>query len=304
VAPSTQQYHLEDVHRAGGVIGILGELDRAGLLHRQQRTVHSESIGAAIERWDINRDVDDEAKQRYLAGPGGVPSLQAFSQDKRWPDLDLDRAGGCIRDMAHAYSRDGGLAVLYGNLAEDGCIVKTAGVDESILVFRGTARVFESQDAAVEAILDDRISEGDVVLIRYEGPKGGPGMQEMLYPTSYLKSKGLGKACALITDGRFSGGTSGLSIGHCSPEAAEGGNIGLVQEGDVIEIDIPNRKINVVISSDDLLERRRVMEAKGVMAWHPEKRDRVVSQALQAYAATTTSAARGAVRDLSQIKGR
>jgi dihydroxy-acid dehydratase len=304
VAPSTQQYHLEDVHRAGGVIGILGELDRAGLLHRQQRTVHSESIGAAIERWDINRDVDDEVRQRYLAGPGGVPSLQAFSQDKRWPELDLDRADGCIRDLAHAYSRDGGLAVLYGNLAEEGCIVKTAGVDESILVFRGPARIFESQDAAVEAILGDRIKEGDVVLIRYEGPKGGPGMQEMLYPTSYLKSKGLGKACALITDGRFSGGTSGLSIGHCSPEAAEGGNIGLVQEGDVIEIDIPNRKINIVISSDELLERRRLMEAKGLLAWHPEHRDRVVSQALQAYAATTTSAARGAVRDLSQIKGR
>jgi dihydroxy-acid dehydratase len=304
VAPSTQQYHLEDVHRAGGVIGILGELDRAGLLHRQQRTVHSESIGAAIEHWDVNRDVNDEVRQRYLAGPGGVPSLQAFSQDKRWPDLDLDRANGCIRDKQHAYSRDGGLAVLYGNLAEDGCIVKTAGVDESILVFRGPARIYESQDAAVEAILGDQIKEGDVVLIRYEGPKGGPGMQEMLYPTSYLKSKGLGKACALITDGRFSGGTSGLSIGHCSPEAAEGGNIGLVQEGDVIEIDIPNRKINIVISNDDLLERRRVMEAKGLLAWQPEKRDRVVSQALQAYAATTTSAARGAVRDLSQIKGR
>jgi dihydroxy-acid dehydratase len=304
VAPASQQYHLEDVHRAGGVIGILGELDRAGLLHRQQRTVHSETIGAALERWDINRDADDQARQRYLAGPGGVPSLQAFSQDKRWPDLDLDRANGCIRDMAHAYSRDGGLAVLYGNLAQDGCIVKTAGVDESILVFRGPARIFESQDAAVAAILDDQIREGDVVLIRYEGPKGGPGMQEMLYPTSYLKSKGLGKACALITDGRFSGGTSGLSIGHCSPEAAEGGNIGLVQEGDLIEIDIPERKINVVISDNDLLERRRVMEAKGLMAWRPENRDRTVSQALQAYAATTTSAARGAVRDLSQIKGR
>jgi dihydroxy-acid dehydratase len=304
VAPASQQYHLEDVHRAGGVIGILGELDRAGLLHRQQRTVHSETMGAAIERWDINREVDDQARQRYLAGPGGVPSLQAFSQDKRWPDLDLDRANGCIRDMAHAYSRDGGLAVLYGNLAQDGCIVKTAGVDESILVFRGPARIFESQDAAVAAILDDQIREGDVVLIRYEGPKGGPGMQEMLYPTSYLKSKGLGKACALITDGRFSGGTSGLSIGHCSPEAAEGGNIGLVQEGDLIEIDIPERKINVVISDNDLLERRRVMEAKGLMAWRPENRDRTVSQALQAYAATTTSAARGAVRDLSQIKGR
>jgi dihydroxy-acid dehydratase len=304
VAPSTQQYHLEDVHRAGGVIAILGELDRAGLLHRQQHTVHSDSIGHAIEHWDVNRDPDDAVRRRYLAGPGGVPSLEAFSQEKRWPDLDLDRANGCIRDLKHAYSRDGGLAVLFGNLAEDGCIVKTAGVDESILVFRGEARIFESQDAAVEAILDDRIREGDVVLIRYEGPKGGPGMQEMLYPTSYLKSKGLGKACALITDGRFSGGTSGLSIGHCSPEAAEGGNIGLVQEGDMIEIDIPNRKINMVISDNELLERRRVMEAKGLMAWQPEGRERVISQALQAYAATTTSAARGAVRDLSQIKRR
>ncbi len=304
VAPSTQKYHLEDVHRAGGVIAILGELDKAGLIHREQRTVHSTSVGAAIDRWDVNREPDEAARQRFLAGPGGVPSLEAFSQDSRWPDLDLDRSAGCIRDLAHAYSRDGGLAVLYGNLAEDGCIVKTAGVDESILVFRGPARIFESQDSAVTAILEDRIQAGDIVVIRYEGPKGGPGMQEMLYPTSYLKSKGLGKVCALITDGRFSGGTSGLSIGHCSPEAAEGGNIGLVREGDMIEINIPERRIEIAVSNDELLERRRVMEAKGLMAWQPENRDRVVSQALQNYAATTTSAARGAVRDLSQIRRR
>jgi dihydroxy-acid dehydratase len=303
VAPSTQQYHLEDVHRAGGVIGILGELDRAGLLHRDVPTVHSESIGSAIDRWDINSSSDEAAKLRYSAGPGGVPSLEAFSQDKRWPSLDLDRTAGCIRDKANAYSQDGGLAVLYGNLAEDGCIVKTAGVDESILVFSGPARIFESQDAAVEGILGDAIKPGDIVLIRYEGPKGGPGMQEMLYPTTYLKSKGLGKECALVTDGRFSGGTSGLSIGHCSPEAAEGGNIGLIQEGDLIEIDIPNRAINIAVSDEELAQRRAAMEASGDSAWQPVERDRVVSKALQAYAATTTSAARGAVRDLSQLKG-
>jgi dihydroxy-acid dehydratase len=303
VAPSTQQYHLEGVHRAGGVSGILGELDRAGLLHRDVPTVHSESIGSAIDRWDINSSSDEAAKLRYSAGPGGVPSLEAFSQEKRWPSLDLDRTAGCIRDKANAYSQDGGLAVLYGNLAEDGCIVKTAGVDESILVFSGPARIFESQDAAVEGILGDAIKPGDIVLIRYEGPKGGPGMQEMLYPTTYLKSKGLGKECALVTDGRFSGGTSGLSIGHCSPEAAEGGNIGLIQEGDLIEIDIPNRAINIAISDDELAKRRAAMEASGDSAWQPVARDRVVSKALQAYAATTTSAARGAVRDLSQLKG-
>jgi dihydroxy-acid dehydratase len=303
VAPSTQQYHLEDVHRAGGVIGILGELDRAGLLHRDVPTVHSESIGSAIDRWDINSSSDEAAKLRYSAGPGGVPSLEAFSQDKRWPSLDLDRTAGCIRDKANAYSQDGGLAVLYGNLAEDGCIVKTAGVDESILVFSGPARIFESQDAAVEGILGDAIKPGDIVLIRYEGPKGGPGMQEMLYPTTYLKSKGLGKECALVTDGRFSGGTSGLSIGHCSPEAAEGGNIGLIQEGDLIEIDIPNRAINIAVSDEELAQRRAAMEASGDSAWQPVERDRVVSKALQAYAATTTSAARGAVRDISQLRG-
>ncbi|PLY16184.1 MAG: dihydroxy-acid dehydratase [Sedimenticola sp.] len=302
VAPSTQQYHMEDVHRAGGVLAILGELDRAGLLHRDTGSVHSGTMGVAIDQWDIAVSADEKARSRYLAGPGGIPTQEAFSQDCRWPDLDLDRANGCIRNLEHAYSRDGGLAVLYGNLAELGCIVKTAGVDESILKFSGPARICESQDVAVEAILNDQIQAGDVVLIRYEGPKGGPGMQEMLYPTSYLKSKGLGKACALITDGRFSGGTSGLSIGHCSPEAAEGGVIGLVEEGDIIEIDIPNRTINVRLNADELATRRQAMEAKGEKAWRPENRQRVVSQALQAYAALTTSAARGAVRDLSQLK--
>jgi len=301
VAPSTQLYHMEDVHRAGGVIGILGELDRAGLLHRDTGSVHSGTMGAAIERWDIALSEDSSVRQRYLAGPAGVPSQVAFSQDCRWPQLDLDREAGCIRDLEHAYSRDGGLAVLYGNLAEQGCIVKTAGVDESILAFKGPARIFESQDTAVEAILGDRINPGDVVLIRYEGPKGGPGMQEMLYPTSYLKSKGLGKACALITDGRFSGGTSGLSIGHCSPEAAEGGNIGLVEEGDIIEIDIPNRTLNLALGDEALNARRQSMEARGAAAWKPVDRDRQVSLALRAYAALTTSAARGAVRDLSQL---
>ncbi|MEE9356859.1 MAG: dihydroxy-acid dehydratase [Sedimenticolaceae bacterium] len=302
VAPSTQQYHMEDVHRAGGVIGILGELARAGLIHQQAGSIHSETLGRAIELWDVAINSSETAKNRYLAGPGGVPTQEAFSQNCLWPDLDIDRAGGCIRDLEHAYSKDGGLAVLYGNLAEQGCIVKTAGVDESNLTFNGPARIFESQDKAVEAILDDRVNDDDVVLIRYEGPKGGPGMQEMLYPTSYLKSKGLGKACALITDGRFSGGTSGLSIGHCSPEAAEGGNIGLVEEGDLIQIDIPNRKIGVDLSDEALDDRRKAMEAKGDKAWLPENRERVVSQALQAYAALTTSAARGAVRDLSQLK--
>jgi dihydroxy-acid dehydratase len=302
VAPATQEYHLEDVHRAGGVIAILGELEKAGLINRDVATVHSATMGSSIEQWDINRNSDETAKRRFLAAPGGVPTLEAFSQDRQWPDLDLDRVAGCIRDKANAYSQDGGLAVLYGNLAEAGCIVKTAGVDESILKFSGPARIFESQDAAVAAILADKIKAGDIVLIRYEGPKGGPGMQEMLYPTSYLKSKGLGKSCALVTDGRFSGGTSGLSIGHCSPEAAEGGAIGLVQEGDIIEIDIPARTINVAVSDDDLAQRRNEMEAKGSDAWKPLGRERQVSKALQAYAALTTSASRGAVRDLSQLK--
>jgi dihydroxy-acid dehydratase len=293
---------VEDVHRAGGIMAILGEMDRAGLLHREVPTVHSASLGAALDRWDIAGKASDEARSRFLAAPGGIPTQVAFSQKARWRDLDLDRANGCIRDLEHAYSLDGGLAVLFGNLARQGCIVKTAGVDASILTFTGPARIFESQEAAVEAILADQVRAGDVVIIRYEGPKGGPGMQEMLYPTSYLKSKGLGKACALITDGRFSGGTSGLSIGHVSPEAAEGGTIGLVAEGDAIAIDIPNRRIELLVSSDELAMRRRAMDARGDSAWRPVARERQVSQALQAYAAMTTSAAHGAVRDLSQLK--
>ena len=303
VAPSTQQYHMEDVHRAGGVIGILAELDRAGLIHRDCGVVHAESVGAMIERWDVIRAAQTAAtvSGRYLAAPGGIPTQVAFSQNALWPDLDLDRQGGCIRDYAHAYSKDGGLAVLYGNLAVDGCIVKTAGVDEAILTFSGPAVIFESQEDAINGILGDQVQAGDVVIIRYEGPKGGPGMQEMLYPTSYLKSKGLGKTCALITDGRFSGGTSGLSIGHCSPEAAEGGNIGLVQPGDLIEINIPRRTLRIMISDEQLAARRTAMNAQGDQAWRPADRRRPVSQALQAYAALTTSAARGAVRDLSQL---
>ncbi len=302
VAPSTQLYHMEDVHRAGGVFGILAELDRAGLVDASAGTVHSGSLGEALARWDVTNPANGEARERFLAGPAGVPSQEAFSQSCRWPSLDLDRAGGCIRDAAHAYSADGGLAVLYGNIAEQGCIVKTAGVDASILKFEGPARIFESQEAAVEAILGDRVKAGDVVLIRYEGPKGGPGMQEMLYPTSYLKSKGLGKACALVTDGRFSGGTSGLSIGHCSPEAAEGGAIGLVEEGDRIGIDIPGRRIDLRVAEEELQRRRQAMEARGDAAWQPVARERPVSAALRAYAALTTSAARGAVRDVDQLK--
>ncbi|AGA32161.1 Dihydroxy-acid dehydratase [Thioalkalivibrio nitratireducens DSM 14787] len=303
VAPATQLYHMEDVHRAGGVLGILGELDRGGLVHRDVPTVHSATLGDALDQWDVVRSDAEQARTRYLAAPGGIPTQVAFSQDATWDDLDLDRANGCIRDIEHAYSRDGGLAVLYGNIAVEGCIVKTAGVDASILTFSGPARIFESQDAAVEAILGDRIAKGDVVIIRYEGPKGGPGMQEMLYPTSYLKSKGLGKACALITDGRFSGGTSGLSIGHASPEAAQGGAIGLVEEGDLIEIDIPQRRIDARVSDEELAARRARMEARGEWAWQPVNRNRVVSQALQAYALMTTSASRGAVRDVSQLIG-
>jgi dihydroxy-acid dehydratase len=302
VAPATQQYHMEDVHRAGGVIGILGELDRAGLINRDVPTVHSATMGESLDRWDLVRSPAAAVQERFRAAPGGVPTQVAFSQSALWPDLDVDRANGCIRDLAHAYSKDGGLAVLYGNLAEHGCIVKTAGVDASILTFAGPARVLESQDAAVEAILADRVHPGDVVVIRYEGPRGGPGMQEMLYPTSYLKSKGLGKACALVTDGRFSGGTSGLSIGHVSPEAAEGGLIGLVQDGDRIEIDIPNRRIHLAVPDAEIDRRLAVMEAKGEDAWRPVARERYVSPALQAYAAMTTSASHGAVRDVSQLK--
>lgn len=302
VAPSTPQYHMEDVHRAGGVMGILGELDRAGLLNSDLPTVHSASMAAALDDWDIKRpSAKDSVKTFYAAGPAGIPTQTAFSQDTRWPSLDEDRQKGCIRSIEHAYSREGGLAVLFGNIARDGCIVKTAGVDESIWQFTGRARVFESQESAVEAILGDQIVAGDVVVIRYEGPKGGPGMQEMLYPTSYLKSKGLGKQCALLTDGRFSGGTSGLSIGHASPEAAAGGDIALVEEGDVIVIDIPNRSINVALDESELATRRIKMHERGEQAWHPVHRDRIVSQALKAYALMTTSADRGAVRDLDQI---
>jgi len=299
VAPAKSDVHMEDVHRAGGIMAILGELDRAGLLHTDLPTVHSRTLGDALNQWDIKRTNSEAVQTFYRAAPGGVPTQTAFSQDRRWKELDLDREKGVIRSKEHAFSQDGGLAVLYGNIALEGCIVKTAGVDESILKFTGPAKVYESQDAAVTAILTGQVVAGDVVVIRYEGPKGGPGMQEMLYPTSYLKSKGLGAACALLTDGRFSGGTSGLSIGHASPEAAEGGAIGLVETGDVIEIDIPGRTINLAVSDAELARRRAVQEAKG---WQPaQPRKRAVSPALQAYAAMTTSAARGAVRDVSQI---
>lgn len=304
VAPATSKYHMEDVHRAGGVMGILAELNRAGVIHTEVPTVHSASMGEALTKWDIVTTQDEEVKKFYRAAPGGIATTIAFSQSMLWPELDDDRENGCIRSKEHAYSQDGGLAVLYGNIALDGCIVKTAGVDDSILKFTGRARVFESQDSAVEAILADKIVAGDVVVIRYEGPRGGPGMQEMLYPTSYLKSKGLGKACALLTDGRFSGGTSGLSIGHASPEAAEGGAIGLVQEGDTIEIDIPNRTIHLAVSDEEMAHRRGNMEAKGHDAWKPLNRERVVSPALRAYAAMSTSAAKGAVRDVTQIERR
>jgi len=303
VAPAKADVHMEDVHRAGGVMAILGELERAGLLHTDLPTVHSPTMGQALERWDVRRTESETVRTFYRAAPGGVPTQTAFSQDRRWDELDLDREAGVIRDAEHAFSKDGGLAVLYGNLAEDGCIVKTAGVDDSILKFTGPARVYESQDAAVSGILTGKVAAGDVVVIRYEGPRGGPGMQEMLYPTSYLKSKGLGKACALITDGRFSGGTSGLSIGHVSPEAAEGGLIGVVQDGDPIEIDIPNRTIHLAVDDAEIAHRRGAMEARGEAAWKPAGRTRKVSSALKAYAAFTTSAARGAVRDVDQKRG-
>ena len=304
VAPAKSDVHMEDVHRAGGIMAILGELERAGLLHAHLPTVHSATLGDALNKWDIGRTNDPAVRKFFMAAPGGVPTQTAFSQDRRWDTLDLDREGGVIRSADHAFSQDGGLAVLSGNIAIDGCIVKTAGVDDSILQFTGPAKVFESQDAAVAGILTGQVEAGDVVVIRYEGPKGGPGMQEMLYPTSYLKSKGLGKACALITDGRFSGGTSGRSIGLVSPVAAVGGVIGLVEDGDLIKIDIPARSIDLILSDDELAARRSAMEARGEEAWHPAKpRPRKVSVALQAYAAMTTSAARGAVRDLSQLKG-
>ena len=297
VAPSVADVHLEDVHRAGGVMAILGELDRAGLLNRGLPMVHSKSLEDALSRWDIVRTKSESVRKFFMAAPGNVPTQVAFSQERRFEELDTDRATGCVRDAEHAYSKDGGLAVLSGNIALEGCIVKTAGVDESILKFEGPARVFESQDAAVEGILGNKIKPGDVVVVRYEGPRGGPGMQEMLYPTSYLKSKGLGKVCALVTDGRFSGGSSGLSIGHLSPEAAEGGLIGLVEEGDLIKIDIPSRSISLAVDDATLAKRREAMLARGADAWKPaKKRARKVTMALKAYAALTTSAARGAVR--------
>ncbi|MFN3987523.1 MAG: dihydroxy-acid dehydratase [Rhodocyclaceae bacterium] len=302
VAPAVPDVHIEDVHRAGGIMGILGELDRAGLIHGDVPTVHARSLREALHRWDVMQAHDNSVFEFFRAAPGGVPTQQPFSQDRRWNELDMDRTHGVIRDQANAFTKDGGLAVLYGNIAEKGCIVKTAGVDESIWVFTGRARVFESQDDAVEAILGDRIVAGDVVVIRYEGPKGGPGMQEMLYPTSYLKSKGLGKQCALLTDGRFSGGTSGLSIGHASPEAACGGAIALVEDGDTIEIDIPNRSIRLAVADAELATRRAAMEARGAKAWQPVARERYVSAALQAYAALTTSADTGAVRDVGQVQ--
>ena len=302
VAPAKQDVHMEDVHRAGGIMAILGQLDKAGLINSSLPTVHAPTLAEALDRWDISRTTDESVREFFKAAPGGVRTTEAFSQNNRWKDLDLDREAGVIRSAEHPFSKDGGLAVLFGNLAPEGCIVKTAGVDESILTFNGTARVYESQDAAVAGILGNEVKEGDVVVIRYEGPKGGPGMQEMLYPTSYLKSKGLGKACALITDGRFSGGTSGLSIGHVSPEAAEGGLIALVETGDPIVIDIPNRVIRLDLDDAVIAERKAAMEARGSKAWKPFGRKRNVSPALRAYAALTTNAARGAVRDVSQIE--
>ena len=299
VAPNSPKYHIEDVHRAGGVMGILGELDRAGLLHSEVPTIHSATMKAALQKWDIKQTSDAAVYQFYKAGPAGIPTQEAFSQATRWPSLDDDRAQGCIRALGNAYSSEGGLAVLHGNIAINGCVVKTSGVDDSILVFEGKAHVCESQDEAVENILSGKVHAGDVVVIRYEGPKGGPGMQEMLYPTSYLKSKGLGKVCALLTDGRFSGGTSGLSIGHASPEAAAGGAIGLIENGDTIKIDIPQRTINVAISDAELMKRRQAQDAKG---WKPvHERPRKVSLALKAYAKMATSADKGAVRDISQF---
>jgi dihydroxy-acid dehydratase len=296
VAPSVANVHMEDVHRAGGVMAILGELARAGLIHTNLPTVHSASVAEALAQWDVCVTPSESVREFYRAAPGGVPTMEAFSQSERYDDVDLDREAGCIRDAEHAFSKDGGLAVLSGNIALDGSIVKTAGVDPNTLVFAGPAKVYESQGAAVAGILGGEIVPGDVVVIRYEGPRGGPGMQEMLYPTSYLKARGLGKVCALVTDGRFSGGTSGLSIGHVSPEAAEGGLIGLVENGDRIEIDIPGRSIRLAVSDNVLGDRRAAMEAKGKEAWKPAKRDRKVSPALRAYAKFTTSAARGAVR--------
>jgi dihydroxy-acid dehydratase len=302
VAPSVANVHMEDIHRAGGIMGILGQLERGGLLDGTVPTVHAPTLGDAIDKWDITRTAAPEIDTFYRAAPGGVRTTEAFSQNRRYIEVDKDREAGIVRSVESAFSKDGGLAVLYGNIAPKGCIVKTAGVDESILKFSGPAVICESQDEAVAKILGGVVKAGDVVVIRYEGPKGGPGMQEMLYPTSYLKSMGLGKACALVTDGRFSGGTSGLSIGHASPEAAAGGAIALAEEGDMVDIDIPNRTISLRVSDEVLAERRAAMEAKGATAWKPVNRDRQVSPALRAYAALTTSAHMGAVRDVSQVE--
>jgi dihydroxy-acid dehydratase len=302
LSPSSPLWHVEDVHRAGGVMALLGILDRQGMIHRDVATVHAKTMGAALERWDVANGADEGVRTFYRAAPGGVRTKEAFSQNKRWPDLDLDRANGCIRDVEHAYSKDGGLAVLYGNLAPDGCIVKTAGVDSSLLKFRGPAIIFESENDATHGIREGKVKAGEVIVIRYEGPKGGPGMQEMLAATSTLKAVGLATKCALITDGRFSGATSGLSIGHMSPEAASGGTIGLIEPGDPIEIDIPARTISLALPETEIDKRRAAMKAKGRDAWKP-KRDRKVSAALRAYAALTTSASTGAVRNVEQVGG-
>lgn len=302
VAPNSEIYHMEDVHRAGGIMRIMGELNRGGLIHTDVSTVHSDTMGEALNKWDISVTEDEDVKTFFRAGPGNVRTVEAFSQSKRWKTLDVNAKSGCIRDMEHAFTIEGGLAVLHGNIATDGCIVKTAGIEEELFTFTGVAKIYESQDEAVASILNNEVKAGDIVLIRYEGPRGGPGMQEMLYPTSYLKSKGLGKVCALLTDGRFSGGSSGLSIGHVSPEAAEGGSIGLVEDGDIIKIDIPNRAINVEVSDEELAIRRQKMNEKGCSSWKPIKeRSRKVSPALKAYASMVTSAAYGAVRDVSQL---
>ena len=305
LAPSTSEYHMEDVHRAGGIMGLMGELDRLGLVHRDRPTVHARTIGEALDTYDIMRKPSAEVQRFYRAAPGGVRTTEAFSTERLWDSLDTNREAGCIRSGPNAYSQDGGLAVLYGNIAPDGCIVKTAGVPKECLSFAGPARIFESQDSAVKAILGRKVKAGDVVVVRYEGPRGGPGMQEMLYPTSYIKSMGLGQKCALITDGRFSGGSSGLSIGHISPEAATGGTIGLIEEGDTIEIDIRTRKLHLAVGDETLAQRRRDMEARGAQAWKPtEKRERAVSTALRAYAAFALSASEGAARDVDQYESK
>jgi len=302
LAPSTDEFHMEDVHRAGGIMRIMGELDRIGLIHSDRPTVHSKTYAEALEKWDIMREPSEEVETFYRAAPGGVRTVQAFSSNNLWKDLDRDQASGCIHSGEHAHSKDGGLAVLFGNIAEDGCIVKTAGVPEECLTFKGKARIFESQDSAVKGILGNRVAEGDVVVVRYEGPRGGPGMQEMLYPTSYLKAVGLGKKCALITDGRFSGGSSGLSIGHISPEAALGGAIGLIEDDDDIEISIADRKIHLDVEPGVLAARRKAMEAKGDVAWTPEEeRTRNVTPALKVFAAFATSASEGAYRDVDGV---